>query len=89
MCQADDTPMPALPGAHNIGRGQIRQCRDWNQLIAWTQQPEFEACYRTLGEYRTVYHGIEHYAYCSKNSQYFDIMNAYFERHGHYDPFVE
>ena len=89
MCQADDIPMPGLPGAHMIGRGQVRQCRDWNQLIEWTQQPDFEACYYNFGDYRPIYHGIEHYAYCSKDSKYFDIMSAYFERHGHHDPFVE
>ncbi|KAJ4362979.1 hypothetical protein N0V83_010096 [Neocucurbitaria cava] len=31
MCIADDTPMPASV-AHHVGDGQIRQCRDWNNM---------------------------------------------------------
>ena len=87
MCQADDTPMPAFP-AH-IGNNQIRQCRDWEKFVAWTQQPEHSSCYRTFDYYRPMYHGIEHYAFCPKYSPYNDIMHASFEKHGHQDPFVE
>ena len=88
MCRADDTPMPGIVGGH-LGDGQILLCRDWDKLIAWTQAQPRQACYRTLDDYKTVYHPLERHAFCPKDSPYYDVQNAYFKKWGHVDPYVQ
>lgn len=34
ICLADDTPMPTVNAVHQIGNGQVPQCRDWEKLVA-------------------------------------------------------
>ena len=87
MCLADDMPMPTIDAIHHIGEGQTRQCRDWDKLIAWTQDPQRHACFRMLSDYRKVPHSLEQFAYCDKESPYFPIAEEYFAEHGHVDPF--
>jgi hypothetical protein len=85
MCMADDTPMPA-PARHHIGDGQIRQCRDWNQMINWALEPERHACY-AWDDYREATNTLELFAHCPPESPYRDFQQAYFEYHGHKDPY--
>lgn len=87
MCLADDTPMPTINAIHQIGNGQVRQCRDWNKLIAWTQEPERHACYKMLDDYRKVPHTLEQFDYCNVNSEYAPIVEEYFGKYGHKDPY--
>lgn len=87
MCLADDTPMPTINAVHQIGNGQVRQCRDWEKLIAWTQEPERHACYRMLDDYRKVPHSLEQFAFCDRNSRYFPVAEKYFAEHGHRNPY--
>ena len=82
MCRADDTPMPAAPG-RRIGEGQQVMCRDWDKLVAWTQAPEQNACYRQLDDFRMAKVGVERHAFCPANSPYRPIQEAYFEKYGH------
>lgn len=86
-CLADDTPMPTVNALHQIGNGQVRQCRDLMKLVAWTQEPERHACYRMLDDYRRVPHSLEQFAYCAKDSRYFSVAEKYFKQHGHKDPY--
>ena len=79
MCIADDTPMHGVIG-RGIGDGQVVQCRDWNKLIAWTQAPKRNACYRSLDDYRTVAHSLERHAFCPEGSPYYEVSRAYFQR---------
>ncbi|KAL9005344.1 MAG: hypothetical protein Q9188_001885 [Gyalolechia gomerana] len=87
MCLADDTPMPTINKIHHIGNRQIRQCRDWDKLVAWTQEPERHACYRMLDDYRKVPHTLEQFDYCDKESQYLPVAEHYFEQYGHKNPY--
>ncbi|KAI9041299.1 uncharacterized protein KD926_007253 [Aspergillus affinis] len=92
MCAADDTPMPSLELLNGSGEGQMMQCKDFDKLVAWTQAPERNACYKRLvtSDYRPIVHSIERYAFCPADSQPFAAMSRYFEEHGHYaDPFAE
>lgn len=89
MCTADDTPMPGVAKPHEVGNGQVRMCRNFDKLVEWTHAPEREACYRRLTDYGGVINAIERYAYCPEDSQYHPIMEAYFEKWGHKDPFGE
>ena len=85
MCTADDTPMPA-PVAHHLGDGQVRQCRDWNKLIAWATRPDQHACY-DFDDYRESTNTLELFAFCPRDSPYRSFQEAYFEYHGHKDPY--
>lgn len=85
MCTADDTPMPA-EAAHHVGDGQVRQCRDWNKLIAWARRPDQHACY-DFDDYREATNTLELFAFCPENSPYREFQQQYFERHGHKDPY--
>ncbi|KAH8728983.1 hypothetical protein GQ44DRAFT_608170 [Phaeosphaeriaceae sp. PMI808] len=85
MCMADDTPMPA-PSAHQVGDGQVRQCRNWNQMIDWAMEPNRHACYK-WDDYREATNTLELFAHCPPESPYRDFQEAYFEYHGHRDPY--
>jgi hypothetical protein len=84
MCAADDTPMPAL--AEHIGAGQIRKCRDWNKMTEWATQLDRNACYK-LDDYREATNTLEQFAFCPPGSPYQDVQEAYFDYHGHKDPY--
>ncbi|KZM20640.1 uncharacterized protein EKO05_0010958 [Ascochyta rabiei] len=84
MCAADDTPMPALTG--HIGDGQVRKCRDWNKMTRWATQPDRHACYK-INDYREATNTLEQFAFCPPNSPYQPIQQAYFDYHGHKDPY--
>lgn len=80
--------MPGILGGH-LGDGQTTMCRDWNKLVAWTQAPSQQACYRSLDDYKTVKHSLERHAFCPVDSEYYDVQTAYFRRWGHVDAFVQ
>lgn len=84
MCAADDTPMPAL--AEHIGAGQVRKCRNWNKMTAWAIQLDRNACYK-LDDYREATNTLEQFAFCPPGSPYQPIQQAYFDYHGHKDPY--
>jgi len=85
MCMADDTPMPA-PRQHQLGDGQVRQCRDWNKLLAWATRRDQHACYN-FDDYRESTNTLELFAFCPEDSPYRSFQQAYFELHGHKDPY--
>jgi hypothetical protein len=85
MCMADDTPMPA-PTSHHFGDGQVRMCRDWNQMVEWATEPERHACYE-WDDYREATNTLELYGHCPEGSPYREFQQAYFEYHGHKDPY--
>jgi hypothetical protein len=85
MCMADDTPMPA-PARHHVGDGQIRKCRNWNKMIDWAMEPERHACYK-WDDYREATNTLELFAHCPPESPYYEFQEAYFEYHGHKDPY--
>lgn len=88
MCRLDDTPMPITPGAGNVvGDGQQLMCRDFEKLNEWILAPERNACYGQIEEYRVLTHPLERFGFCHKDSQYYPAMKAYFDLHGHKDPF--
>lgn len=77
--------MPA-PVAHHVGDGQVRQCRDWNKLTAWATRKDQHACY-DFDDYREATNTLELFAFCPKDSPYRAFQEAYFEYHGHKDPY--
>lgn len=85
MCTADDTPMPVTT-AHHAGDGQVRRCRDWNRLTAWATRPDQHACH-SFDDYREATNTLELFGHCPEDSPYRPIMEAYFEYHGHKDPY--
>lgn len=87
MCAADDTPMPAAV-AHHVGDGQLRRCRDWNKLTAWATRPDQHACHK-FDDYREATNTLELFAHCPEDSPYRATMKAYFEYHGHKDPYEQ
>ncbi|KAI9660067.1 MAG: hypothetical protein M1821_001419 [Bathelium mastoideum] len=89
MCKADDTPMPSWKQQHTVGDGQTMQCKDFDKLVAWTQEPERNACYDQIDDYRYIENTLERHAFCAKDSQYYPVMEAYFEKHGHKNPYGE
>ncbi|KAF9734189.1 hypothetical protein PMIN01_07092 [Paraphaeosphaeria minitans] len=85
MCTADDTPMPALV-AHHVGDGQLRRCRDWNKLTAWATRLDQHACH-DFDDYREATNTLEVFGNCPQDSPYRPVVEAYFEYHGHKDPY--
>ena len=88
MCRADDTPMYARFG-HHVGDGQISMCRNWEKLLEWTQSPEHNACYHMIDDYPHAEHNLEKFAFCPLDSRYYAVSQAYFEKWGHVDPWVQ
>jgi hypothetical protein len=82
MCAADDTPMPAL--AEHIGEGQVRKCRNWDDMVTWATHPDRNACFK-IDDYRDATHTLEQFAFCPPDSPYRSTQEAYFELHGHKD----
>ncbi|KAF2659357.1 hypothetical protein K491DRAFT_675588 [Lophiostoma macrostomum CBS 122681] len=87
MCRPDDTPMPSRGERHAIGDGQVRRCKDWGELVRWTEQPERHACFRMISEYRRIPNTLEEFQYCRDDSPYKKIAEEYFAKHGHRDPY--
>ncbi|KAF2204313.1 hypothetical protein GQ43DRAFT_438035 [Delitschia confertaspora ATCC 74209] len=85
-CIADDTLMPTGEEARSIGDGQQLMCRDFGKLVEWIYDPERHACHRALDDYRSITHPLERYAFCPKDSKYYNVMMDYFTENGHVDP---
>jgi len=88
MCAADDTLMPSVERG-GLGNNQVMQCRDWDELIQWASDPERDSCYRMVDDYKEVASDLERHAFCKEDSQYYPIMKAYFDIHGHRNMFKE
>lgn len=87
MCYADDTPMPTINKPDHIGDQQIRQCRGTDRVAKWSTELERNACYHRITDYVKPYHKLERYAFCPKESKYYPVVQAYFEKWGHHDMF--
>jgi hypothetical protein len=87
MCKPDDTLMTSVDEPHVIGDNQHVQCRDWNKLVAWSQDPQRHSCYHIFEDDRHVVNTLESYAFCPEDSPHYQTMKAYFERHGHKNVF--
>ena len=87
MCNADDTPMPMTDLPNKVGNAQVRMCRNFDDLIKWTREPERHACYHRFTDYSSVKNKIEMYSYCPEDSPYYPLQQAYFAKWGHHDPF--
>ncbi|PYH43483.1 uncharacterized protein BP01DRAFT_300688, partial [Aspergillus saccharolyticus JOP 1030-1] len=83
MCHADDTPMPSLQLVNGAGEGQIRQCKDFDKLVAWTKHPDRDACYKRLSDDRPPLRSIDRYAFCPADSEHLETMSRYFEKYGY------
>ncbi|KAM3084560.1 hypothetical protein ACMFMG_001338 [Clarireedia jacksonii] len=89
MCTANDTPMPTRLQENVIGDGQVMMCRDFDKMIKWTQEPERQSCYKRLTDYFPLAHKLERFAFCPQDSKYYSVVESYFKKWGHKDPFVE
>lgn len=90
MCNADDTPMPMNHFPNKIGHEQVRMCRNFDQLIQWTKEPERHACYHRWSDYKgRVKNRMEMFAFCEEGSEYYGKMQQYFDKFGHKPPFGE
>jgi len=86
MCKADDTPMPS-PRIHDaVGDHQVLQCRDLSKVVEWAMAPERSACYRAGNDFRPVVNNLDRHAYCPVDSPYYPVVEEYFEKHGHKNP---
>ncbi len=84
MCMADDTPLATHRGSeHRTGQGQFQQCRDWDRLVAWADDPVRHACYGQVNEYTDGTHNLERFQFCHDGSPFRASMEAYFAEHGH------
>jgi len=87
MCRADDTPMPTILKPDQVGNGQVMMCRNFDKLVQWTQEPEHQSCYNRLTDYLPLSHKLERFAFCPKDSKYFPVMDKYFKKWGHNNPY--
>ena len=88
-CAADDTPIPSVLRPRAIGDGQTLMCRNMEKLKTWALAPERNACHRSLDEYRPIAYPAERYAFCGEKSEYRGVMEEYFEKVGHRDPYAD
>lgn len=81
MCQADDTPRWTGYAPMISGVDQVRQCRDWKQLEAWTK--ERNACHKhgatVVGEPGDQ---LEKWTYCPPGSPYLEKIRKFYPNAG-------
>jgi hypothetical protein len=86
MCSADDTPryvpVHATESTAKTGVGQVRQCRDWDQLTSWAKN--HSACFnyneferKELEEVKTW---PSAWSYCGKDSQYLQQVQKFYRK---------
>jgi hypothetical protein len=70
MCDADDVPRyTGFQPAQKTGYGQIRMCRDWDQLNAWAE--EHTSCWRHVGDMSEPgFRELDRYRFCPSGSPY-------------------
>jgi len=69
ICNADDTPRYTGSQPHkSSGLGQVRQCRNWNDLEAWAA--DNTACYRYINYTQPEFDSLERYKFCPEGSPY-------------------
>ena len=84
MCSADDTPMAMMNSKGNVGEGQVRMCRNFDELVAWTKEKERNACYHRIADHPELSERLpEKYAFCDEDSPYYPKMKAYFKENGY------
>ena len=77
LCYADDTPRyTGLQAAGHSGTGQIRHCKDWNQMESWAQQ--HTACWRYLHGDEPGREVMEEFKFCPEGSPYIEQMRKMF-----------
>jgi len=63
ICNADDTPRYTGKTNHvSSGLGQVKMCRDWNQLELWSK--ENSACYKNIDPFNESIPIVERYKFC-------------------------
>ena len=78
ICNADDIPRYTTPDpSPETGRGQLRQCRNWDKLNDWAKK--HTACYRYIHEEEGVsYPEIQRFLWCPEGSPYRKEVDKYF-----------
>lgn len=74
MCNAEDTPLyhgrlhASKGDAHpQAGKGQVRMCRSWDAMVAWSREGERNACYNPHADASDTER--EKYKYCLDGSR--------------------
>jgi hypothetical protein len=91
-CSADDTPryvpMDATTSTVKTGVGQVRQCRNWDQLTRWAK--DHSACFnyneferKELEEQRVMPWA---WSYCSRDSEYLPQVQQFYGRPSNWVP---
>ena len=71
ICHADDTPrFSDTSKIPESGVGQVRQCRNWDQLAEWAKR--YDACYRYISgsASRAALPQVQKFLYCLEGSPY-------------------
>ena len=79
LCNADDTPRYVpLNGKEGLmpGEGQIRMCKDWDQLERWVQG--HDSCYRYIEPGNDEISNLERFKYCANDSPYLPVIRKHF-----------
>ena len=80
MCIAEDTPpAPHLGRDCQTAQGQIQQCRGWDKLVTWANDPSRHACYASVDEYGDAAHEVERLAFCQNHSAFRPVMESWVE----------
>ncbi|KAE8163763.1 hypothetical protein BDV40DRAFT_132183 [Aspergillus tamarii] len=76
MCEADDTPRyTGFQPNQKSGLGQVRMCRDFEQLERWAL--ENTACWRHVGEIREEgFRELDRYRFCPEGSPYKEMSET-------------
>ncbi|KAF2967236.1 hypothetical protein GQX73_g6334 [Xylaria multiplex] len=80
MCTADDTlryvPLNSAHGSPRPGDGQLRKCRNWDQVQSFVKQ--HDPCYRYLKPGDTKISNLERFKFCPEESGYLPKIRKYF-----------
>ncbi|KAJ5792556.1 uncharacterized protein N7503_008534 [Penicillium pulvis] len=76
MCNADDTPRyTGFQPNQKSGLGQVRMCRDFEQLEQWAR--DHTACWRHVGEIREEgFRELDRYRFCPDGSPYKEMSET-------------
>ena len=85
-CSADDTPRMVPQGSTaktaKLGIGQLRQCRNWNQLASWTEQ--HSACFQYNKflelELRDKFVWPDAWQFCGEGSEYLPEIQKHYHK---------
>lgn len=76
LCNADDTPRYTELSGRRPGVGQVKKCRNWNELETYVNK--HAGCFKYIKPGFSDTSQIERMKYCPNDSPYLPLIRKYF-----------